>query len=285
MKYTYLHWKGFFLGGLIIANLFVYIWIESIVPRGFVSISYLNVGQGDAILIESTHRKRILIDGGPDKTVLRELGSIMSFFDRTIDIVIESHPDKDHIAGLPEVISRYTVHTFLEPGVESLNTVDDELKKRIHKKKIPDILARKGMIVSLGDGSELEILFPNKDVSGFETNDASIIARYTYGNTCFLFTGDAPQKIEEYLIGMYKEHLKCNVLKAGHHGSRTSTGDQFLHFVKPDIAIISAGKDNRYGHPHQEVLDRLKERTITVLSTIDEGTIRFVSDGKTISQK
>lgn len=285
MKYTYTHWKGFVLGTLLVANLFVYMWIFSLTPRGFITVSYFSIGQGDSMLIESSNRKRILIDGGPDKKVLSELGRTLSFFNKRIDIVMESHPDKDHIAGLPEVVSRYSVGVFMEPGVESPNTIDDELHKRIIDRKIPDILARKGMIIDLGDGSELEILFPDKDVSKFDTNDASIIARYTYGNTCFLFTGDSPQKIEEYIIGQYKESLKCNVLKAGHHGSRGSTGDQFLHFVRPEIAIISAGKANSYGHPHQETLDRLQKHNVTVLSTIEEGTITLISDGKTISQK
>lgn len=285
MDYLKKNWKLLTILVLIVSNLAVWLWADSLLPKDHVTVSYLNIGQGDSILIESTNGKHILIDGGPDKKVLSELGKAMPFFNRTIDVMMESHPDKDHIGGLPEVTSRYKVGTFLEPGVESPNTVDNELHARVKQKNIPDILARKGMKVDMGDGSVLEILFPDRDVSRFETNDASIVARYVYGKTCFLFTGDSPSKMEEYLIGVYKESLKCDVLKAGHHGSRTSTSDEYLHFVKPEFAIISAGKGNSYGHPHKETLERLANSSVKVLSTIDLGTIKMISDGKRVWEK
>lgn len=285
MDYTRKNWKLLTILGLILGNLAVWIWIDSLLPKDHITVSYLNIGQGDSILIESTNGKHILIDGGPDKKVLSELGKAMPFFNRTIDVMMESHPDKDHIGGLPEVTARYKVGTFLEPGVESPNTIDNELHARVKNKNIPDILGRKGMKVEMGDGGFLEILFPDRDVSRFETNDASIVARYVYGKTCFLFTGDSPSKMEEYLIGLYKENLKCDVLKAGHHGSRTSTSDEYLHFVKPEFAIISAGKGNSYGHPHKETLERLANSNVKVLSTIDLGTIKMISDGITVSEK
>jgi len=285
MDYFKKNWKFLTIVGLILSNLVVWMWIDTLLPKDHITVSYLNIGQGDSILIESTNGKHILIDGGPDKKVLSELGKAMPFFNRTIDVMIESHPDKDHIGGLPEVISRYKVGIFLEPGVESPNTVDNELHARIKAKNIPDVLARKGMKVSLGDGSELDILFPDRDVSRLETNDASIVVRYIFGKTCFLFTGDSPIKMEDYIVSVYGESLKCDVLKAGHHGSRTSTGDNYLNMVQPEFAIISAGKGNSYGHPHKETLERLANHNVKVLSTIDLGTITMVSDGVTVSEK
>lgn len=259
-------------------NLILWISVASLKPKDFVKVSFLDVGQGDSILIESTNHNQILIDGGVDTRVLEKLSKALPLFDRHIDVLIESHPDRDHIGGLPEVVERYAISAFFEPGVESDNSVDDELKKRIKEKNISMFFARKGTVIEMGDGSYLEILFPDRDVSGMETNDASIVAKYVFGESCFLLTGDSPKKIEQYLIGQYKDHLKCSVLKAGHHGSRTSTSKEYLHFVKPEIAIISAGKDNSYGHPHKEVLDALEMINAKILKTFEKGTIVLLAN-------
>ncbi len=285
MEYVVKNLRQIVLTLLIIGNLLVWISVFTLKPKDFVTVSFLDVGQGDSILIESTNRNQILIDGGVDGRVLQKISRALPLFDRHIDVVTETHPDKDHIGGLPNVVSRYQVGAFLEPGILSDNSVDDELRRRIGEKSISSFLARKGMILDMGDGSYLEILFPDRDVSGMETNDASIVAKYVYGNTCFLLTGDSPSKIEEYLIGQYKESLECEVLKAGHHGSRTSTSKEYLHFVKPQFAIISAGKDNSYGHPHEEVVNNLTNVGASILKTFDEGTIHIVSDGERVWQK
>jgi competence protein ComEC len=279
------NWKIPFVLLFLILNILIWSAVYSIKPKDYVKVSFLDVGQGDSILIEGRNNNRILLDGGKGTRVLRELGKALPSFDRTIDVLIESHPDQDHIGGFPEIISRYKIGMFLEPGVESENSVDDELKRRIEKKIIPHSLARTGQIIDLGDGSYLRILFPDRDVSGLETNDASIVAQFVYGDTCFLLTGDSPLKIEEYLVGKFGERLECGLLKAGHHGSRTSTGENYLNSVKPDFAIISAGKDNSYGHPHLEVTERLAAHNIKILSTIDLGTIKMISDGKEIYVK
>ncbi len=270
---------------LILTNVFIWLAVFESKPGKYAQVSFLDVGQGDAILITASNRNQILIDAGRDKKVLRELGKVMPFFDRSIDVLIETHPDADHIGGMPEVVKRYSVANFLEPGVESENSIDDELERRINIKGVESTLARSGQIINLGDGSFLRILFPDRDVSLLETNDASIVAQYFFGDTCFFLTGDSPIKIEEYLVNLYGESLKCDVLKAGHHGSRTSTGDTLLKALDPNIAIVSAGQDNTYGHPHAEVLERLKQADVEILSTIEHGTIHLVSDGKKIWKK
>jgi len=279
------NWRVLFLVVLIVFNLFVWSGVNALKPKKHVTVSFINVGQGDSILIESSNNNHILIDGGRDKKLLYELGKTLSFFEREIDVVIETHPDADHIGGLPEVIKRYKVGLFMEPGVESENAIDDELKRRVKEKNIADTLARAGQVIDLGDGSYLRILFPDRDVSGLDTNDASVVAQYIYGDTCFHLTGDSPIKIENYLIEIYGKKLKCNVLKTGHHGSRTSTREEYVVTVQPEIAIISAGKDNSYGHPHSEVVERLKNHNVKILSTIDSGTIKLISDGEKIWQK
>lgn len=248
-------------------------------------VYFLDVGQGDAILVDTPSHKQLLIDGGRNKQIVSELGKILPFGDRILDVVIATHPDADHIGGLPEVVSRYDVGLLLESGVESENKIDDELDRRAVDKGVRKLLARRGMRVSFGDGVVLRILFPDRDVTRWETNDASIVARLDYGESSFLFTGDSPIKIENTLINYSeesKELLDVDVLKVGHHGSRTSTSLSYAQTVSPEYAVISAGKGNRYGHPHKEVLEILSKVGTKVVSTMESGTIKFETDGKTL---
>jgi competence protein ComEC len=269
---------------LFFANIIIWIHARGIETVKYVEVDFLNVGQGDAILIEATNHNQVLIDAGPNRAVLRELGREMPWFDRTIDVVIATHPDRDHIGGLPEIVRRYEIGTYIESGVASETSVYGELERVIKENHIPNLVARRGMVIDMADGSYLEILFPDRDVSGLDPNDASVIARYVYGETCFLFTGDSPQKIEEYLVS-FGDGLNCEVLKAGHHGSRTSTGEVFASAVLPDYAVISSGKDNSYGHPHEDVLMNLASIGAVILNTAESGTVRFVSDGISVRTK
>lgn len=272
-------WRELVVAVLIIANFLV--WVAVLGHReGKLEVSFLDIGQGDAIFIETPSHKHVLLDGGPNKKVLAELGKLMSFGDKRIDVMIESHPDKDHIGGLLEVVSRYDVGIFLEPGVESENSLDDELHLRLENKKVDTLLARRGQIINFGDGVKLIILFPNTDVSKWETNDASIVAKLVYGEESFLLTGDSTMKAENILLNLNSTILKSSVLKVGHHGSKTSTSRAYAEAVSPTYAIISAGKDNSYGHPHQITLDTLRSVGSQILSTIDLGTITLETDGK-----
>lgn len=285
MDYVRKYWQLFLLSFLLFVNILIWSAVVAYQPKDHITVSFLDIGQGDAELIESTNGNRVLIDGGPNKIILQRLGEVLPYFNQKIDVVIETHPDKDHIGGLPDVLTRMKVGTFLEPGVESPNSVDDAIRAIIKSKNIPYMLARAGQVIDMGDGAELRILFPDRDVSHFETNDASVVAQLIYGDTCFLFTGDSPQKMEEYLVSVYGDELKCDVLKVGHHGSRTSTGDVYLKVMKPEYAIISAGKGNSYGHPHKETIERLKNAGVKMLSTAVLGTIQMISNGDTISIK
>lgn len=273
--------QWYFLGLLFVATFFVWYAVFAESDRSL-TVAFLNVGQGDSILIDTPNNQQILIDGGPNRQVLAEISKVMPFYDRSIDVVIATHPDSDHIGGLPEVLERYDVDFFIEPGAESTNAVSKELEKIVEEKKIKKVLARRGMKLVISDNAYLLILFPDRDVSRMDTNDASIVAKLVYGNTSFLFTGDSPQKIEKYLISIDSEGLDVDVLKAGHHGSKTSSSESFIGYTSPDYAIISAGKNNRYGHPHQEAIDILEKFGVKILRTDLLGSIILKSDGENI---
>ncbi|MEK7157820.1 MAG: ComEC/Rec2 family competence protein [Patescibacteria group bacterium] len=275
--------KLYFLLGFLVANIFIWHTVAMEDRRGVLKVSFLDIGQGDAIFIEAPNGNQVLIDGGSNKAVLKELGKVMPFYDRTIEAVIATHPDKDHIGGLIEVLKNYRTDFVMEPGVSSDTGAFQELEKTIKEKNLPKILARRGMSLSLGEGVYLNILFPDRDNEDWETNTASIVTKLTYGDTSFLLTGDSPIAIEKYLSMIDGKNLKSDVLKAGHHGSRTSTSESFASLVSPEYAVISAGKDNRYGHPHKEVLDILEKIKATILKTYELGTISFSSDGEKIN--
>lgn len=274
--------KLYFLLGFLVVNIFIWHTVATEDRRRVLKVSFLDIGQGDAIFIEAPNGNQVLIDGGSNRKVLKELGKVMPFYDRTIDAVIATHPDKDHIGGLIEVLKNYRTDFVMEPGVSSDTGAYQELEKTISDKKLPRILARRGMSLNLGDGARLNILFPDRNTDEWETNIASIVAKLTYGNNSFLLTGDSPIAIEKYLAMIDGRGLKSDVLKAGHHGSKTSTSESFAGLVSPEYAIISAGKNNRYGHPHKEVLDIFEKIKATILKTYEQGTISFSSDGEVV---
>jgi competence protein ComEC len=242
------------------------------------SVTFLDVGQGDAIFIESPTGVQVLIDGGPNASVLRALSEEMGFLDRSIDIVIATHADKDHIGGLVDVLDRYEVAEVVMTENRSATNADNAFIERVEQEGAEVVIARRGLAYELGDGALLTVLFPDRDPSFLETNTASIVARLTYGTSEFLFTGDSPIAIEEHLVASGIT-LESDVLKVGHHGSRTSTSEHFVQSVRPQYAIISAGKDNSYGHPHIEVMNTLERPGVISKNTAEEGSITFVSDG------
>ena len=243
------------------------------------------MGQGDAILIETPGGKQALVDGGLDTAVLRQLGKELGFFDRTLDLVVATHPDADHVGGLVSVFKRYQVASILETnnGKESPAAAAYTAAAKGEGASITD--ANGGQLIELGEGVSLRILSPNGDESNWESNTASIVMRLEYGSTSVMLTGDAPAEIEAYLVETYPQYLKSDILKLGHHGSKTSTSQAFLDAVAPQYAIVSAAVGNRYGHPHQEVMQRVFGRKVQSLHTGTDGTVTFYSDGKTIWRK
>ncbi len=278
-----LHW--WILGVLFAATIFIWYAVFAENRNGKLTVAFLDVGQGDAIFIESQTGSQILIDGGPDKSVLRKLGKMMPFYDRTIDMLVVTNPDKDHFGGFLDVLRAYKVGAVVEPGTVGASAEYEAFEKLIEEKGVKKLLARRGEKIQLGGGAVLQILFPDRDVYQMNTNDGSIVARLSYGNTSIMFTGDAPQNIEHYLVSLDGARLKSDVLKVGHHGSRTSTSAEFAGIVAPSLAVISDGKNNTYGHPHRETLDTLAQFSIPVQRTDLLGTIVLVSDGETVHIK
>lgn len=250
-------------------------------------VVFLDVGQGDSIYIEAPNGRQMLIDGGSDATLLASLAKVMPFADRSIDMILATHPDMDHIGGFPLLLDNYKVGSILENGNVSNSEVFSSLEEKITKKKINKIIARRGMHIILDEKRNIyfDILFPDRDVLNFESNDASIVGKLVYGNNSFMFTGDASLYTENLIEWNEKDNtLKSDVLKLGHHGSRTSSSNLWLEKVSPQVAIISVDKNNKYGHPHPELLDRLSSLKIPFLSTANLGNIIFESDGKKIFQ-
>jgi len=250
-------------------------------------VIFLDVGQGDAIYIEAPNGAQMLIDSGADRDILKNLSKVMPYGDKSIDMIVLTHPDKDHIGGFSDVLNNYEVGSVLESGNTSNTQVYKRLITNIENKKIKRILARRGLIINLDKNYNIyfEVLFPDRDVSTWESNDASIVGRVVYGEQSFLLTGDGTLATEHILIKNENYNLASTVLKLGHHGSKTSSGENFLKFVNPSFAIISAGENNSYGHPHKEVLDRLQTLGIPYLATYDESTIVCISNMITIDCK
>ena len=269
----------FFL--LLAINIFLFYQDFQNSHRGLTFVM-LNVGQGDSLFIESPTGTQILIDAGPPRKILSQLSRVMSPFDRTIDGIIITNPDQDHIGGFADVLKNYKVDMIFESGTLNDSKTFQNLKTEIKNKNIPDILAKKGMRLNIGGGAVIDILFPDRDVFDWSPNDGSIVAKLTYGNTSVMLTGDATTETEKIILaGNSKDILPSTLLKVGHHGSRTSSSEDFVKAVSPAYALISDGRENKYGHPHQDTLDTLAQFGAKIFRTDLLGTIIVKSDGKT----
>lgn len=254
--------------------------------RGMLTVSFLNVGQGDAIFIDAPSGRQVLIDGGPDSSVLRQLGTVMPWYDRSIDVVIPTHPDKDHIAGLIDVLQRYRVDAVVQSSVEGSTDEWNTLEREIDAKKAAGmrvITAQRGQVLDLGEGARLEILSPDRAVPGVDTNTGCVVAHLVYGATSFMLPCDLPQAQEKYLAYLDGVALKSDVLKAGHHGSRTASSPLFVGLVDPGYAVFSRGCDNQYGFPHPETVATMAGFGIPTEDTCKQGTVTFTSDGTTVA--
>ncbi len=250
--------------------------------EALLTVAFLDVGQGDAIYIETPDGVEALIDGGPDTSVLRGLGQEMSMFDRSLDVVMATHEDADHIGGLVEVMKRFDIGTVLLTRNKSDTPLAEAWREAVVESGVSLIHPTPGTVIALGDEVTLIFFSPPLAHEALETNTASLVAKLTYGEVDFLLTGDAPSGIETYLTRQYGARLASEVLKLGHHGSDTSSAADFLSAVAPTYAVVSAGKNNRYGHPHEEVVARVATVGATLVSTAEEGTIRFRSDGRKV---
>lgn len=274
------------IGIFLVTNIFIWVAVVRTNRAGVLTVAFLDVGQGDAIYIEAPNGNQMLVDGGPSgSAVLRALGQVMPFYDRSIDLVLATHPDQDHVGGLPSVFDRMQVDGVITTENVSGTGAYAAFEEAISTEHARRILARTGERIILDKGVVLEILFPDRNTRGWETNTGSIVARLSYGNESFLLTGDSPLAIEKYLVNKNGGSLHSTVLKLGHHGSRTSSSREFLSAVNPEYAVVSAGKDNKYGHPHKEVTGLLGELKIPTVSTAEQGTVVFKTNGEEMRMK
>lgn len=279
------NFRYYILGGLFIGVVFICYVLISENVTGSLRVSVLDIGQGDAIFIESPTGQEVLVDGGPNRAVLSALSKVMPFYDRSIDLLVISNPDKDHIAGFVDVIKDFKVGAMLIPGTITSTEIYKTLLSVAEKSGVKIILGRRGEQIDIGGGSYIDVLFPDRDVSGLDTNTGSLIAKLVYGKTAMLLTGDAPTGVEDYLVRIDGVNLQSNILKVAHHGSKTSVSQAFYGMVNPQMAAISVGAGNSYGHPNKETLDMLSQFGIKTLRTDQLGTIRFISDGEKFTQE
>lgn len=267
-------------------NIFVWSYQPS-QSSGFLNVAFLDVGQGDSVFIEAPNGKQLLIDGGRNGSVVSELASQMSFQDRQIDVVLATHPDSDHIGGLPEVFSRFDILNFVDTGVKGDTNTYRTLMDLVSSENSNYVKAKRGLVIVLDkkNGVYFQVLAPDENFTFKDINDTSIVGRLVYGESSFLLTGDASKAVENILVYSDGEILDSDILKAGHHGSKTSSSLLFLEKVSPDISIISAGYNNSYGHPHINVIDSINSVGSEILETSKEGTISFQSDGTRIWRK
>jgi len=269
---------------LALANLFAWLAVGETAERKMLEVRFFDVGQGDAAFAQFPDGTQVLIDGGPNGRVLEKLGQAMPFYDRDIDWIVLSHPEKDHLAGLIAVLENYQIHNIVWSGIAKDNAESKKWGELVAKEGANIAIARPGEIFALGgeESGFLEILSPDAAASDSKTsaNDLSVAVKLAYGARSFLFTGDAAAKEEESTL--LAGSGQTDVLKVAHHGSKTAASEIFMAGVLPTAAVISAGKNNSYGHPHPEVLELLSKYDIKTLRTDESGDIVFQTDGERI---
>lgn len=255
---------------------------SSLPTNSEMKVHYIDVGQGDSSLIQFEDGKTVLIDGGPLGSGEKVVAYLKSLGVNHLDYVIATHPDADHIGGLIDVVNSFTIGTFLDSGKLHTSQTYENLLLAIEKKnvnfKIPEIgeILFHNQVVD----SYLQVLYVDSKAN--DNNDASIVLKAGLGEINFLFMADASKSLEELLVAGY-DTMNAQILKAGHHGSDTSSSLKFLQAAKPEAIILSYGKDNAFGHPHQAVLNNINTVNANAYSTSESGNIIATTDGKTYS--
>jgi competence protein ComEC len=249
--------------------------------QGTLKAAFLDVGQGDSILIQAPNGQTMLIDGGrtielADQVILPQL---RAWGAQQVDVLVVTHPDADHISGLVGVLEKFPVALVALTGDQHATQIYERLLRDIRDKNVNALQVRTGTTIPFDPAVKLEVLGPDDAfVNQPDTNNGSIVIKLTYGQTSFLLTGDA-ELAENQAILQHGADVRSTVLKLGHHGSSTSTNESWLRAVQPQLGIISSGKDNPFGHPHAEVIQALNNLSIPYIRTDEHGTITVTSDG------
>lgn len=249
---------------------------------------FLDVGQGDALYARDKSGNDILIDGGPDLSVLTGIGNAMLYNDRVIDYLVLTHPHADHLFGLVEVVKRYEVKNIILTDAIATTQEYQEFLNIIKDKNIHTILANNGEIYKISDNFNFQIIYPDesfKDTNIKNLNNTSIVGKIIFGSVSIQATGDAEKDLQGKIANKYCDQLSSNIIKIAHHGSKNGINTNFFNCVNPEMAIISVGVDNKFGHPHQETLDFLNKNNVKTIRTDEQGTIEIISDGVNFWQK
>lgn len=239
-------------------------------------VHFIDVGQGDGIFIETPTNRRVLIDGGKqDSSVAFKIGGFMPFYDKRVDVVIATHADSDHIGGLIDVLDRFEVGALVVQSTANDKFLNQVLLQKAREKQVQVREARAIQNIIIGE-VEFEFMRPTSQVDYENENQKSVVVKMVYKNDSFLFTGDIDNDIEMQFI-QDRVDVSADVLKVAHHGSKSSSNELFIQAVNPNVAVVQAGKDNSYGHPHAQVLERLNAQLI--LRNDQNGTISLYSDG------
>jgi competence protein ComEC len=268
------------LGGLALVTTVAWLAVLQL-PAGRLKVTFLDVGQGDAIFIQTPGGVQVLVDGGPKGSrLLAELGRQMPFWDRTLDVVVLTHPEDDHVTGLISALERYDVGAVVAREVLPSTNASAAWQAALASRGMEWIRGEAGTRVDMSDGVTLEVLHPGPDsftTDTESTNNDSVVMRLSYKDVAVLLTGDIEAEVEKELVrsGVY---LRSTVLKVPHHGSDTSSCQDFLDAVGAQVAVISVGEDNRFGHPSDDVLARLQDNA-RVYRTDRNGSVSIASDG------
>ena len=280
--------------GLLLITLIIWFLVLNQRPERILETDFLDVGQGDAILIKTPKGQTVLIDGGPDNKVLEKLGKYLQPLQKRIDLIILTHPHADHVSGLIEVLRRYSVGLVVLNGVYLKTDNYDQFLNAIEDNKVKVLIAEAGEAIHFDKDLEFDILSPNKNLAGLafnknsesfgtagdDVNDTSIVGKLIFNDFSIMFMADATSKIENQILA-YGDNLKSDILKVGHHGSKYSSFPIFLKTVAPKAGIIEVGAKNFYGLPSQAALSRFKMFGANIFRTDQNGDIRVLSDGFT----
>ncbi len=252
----------------------IFLWFDILKENEKLEMDFLNVGQGDAMLIKFPFSGEILIDSGNGQQIKTALSSVKNYFNRRIDVWILSHANLDHYGGFLKLIETNPPQIFIYNGFDSKGETFLLLKKLLKEKNIPIITLYQGDKIKIGD-SYFSVLWPPKNEEIKDLNDSSLILRLVDKKHSALFLGDASIKISDNLINQQSE-----ILKVSHHGSKTATNEEIISLIKPSIALIGVGLNNSFHHPHNEVINLLKKFDIKIFRTDLNGTIKIIFDDK-----
>lgn len=249
-------------------------------PNNPPNVTFLNVGQGLAVLFEDGHGWQLLFDSGPDNTVLNEIGKSMSPADNRLDLVVISHQHADHYTGAIELLRRYQVGELWVGRADNNSVAWQELITTAKERGTPLLEVKEGKVLYLNSGYQIKVLHPPTQASGQHAHDYNVVLSISRTATELILTGDAESPHESYIARcqtslFWQCPSKGAILQISHHGSNTSTSLNWLNLLQPSQAVISVGPENSYGHPHQNIIERLKQNHIPYFRTDEQGTIKL----------